>query len=312
MKQTIRSMSVLSLAASIAFTSCKKTENTITENTETVAELKTHAEDQNRVSGDIDNLTNEINGALESVPAFSGGRQQNTFQVCGISTAIDTATSTWKITLTYNGNDCSNQYFRTGTIVLSTPAKTRWKNAGAAVTASLQNFKVKRLADNKTITLNGSQTLTNVSGGLVINLASTQSIVHTITSNNMSITFDDNSQRTWQVARKRVFTYNNGAVMAIHGIGTNGSVTNAAEWGLNRFGHSFTTSITQPLVIRQDCNFRLTEGEIKHQGFATSTATFGLNASGAPITCPAANAHYYYKLTWTGAAGNSYSVVLPY
>ena len=312
MKQNIRSLSVLSLAASIAFISCKKTETTIDGNSETVVELKAHAEDQNRVSGDIDNLTNEVNGALESVPSFSGGRLQNTFQICGITPSIDTSTNTWKMTLAYNGNDCSNQYLRTGTIVLSTPAGTRWKNAGAAITVSLQNFKVKRLADNKSITLNGTQTLTNVSGGLVINLSSTQSITHTVTSNNMSITFDDNSQRTWQVAKKRVFTYSNGAVMTVHGIGTNGGVTNAAEWGLNRFGHSFTTSITQPLVIRQDCNFRLTEGEIKHQGFATATATFGLNASGAPTTCPAANAAYYYKLTWTGAAGNSYSVIFPY
>ena len=307
----LRSLSVLALAFSVAFTSCKKEATPTTTSSEEANEIKAHAEDQNRVSNDMDNMTTEISGALEGFASFSG-RSQNSFQTCGIIPAIDTSANTWTLTLTYNGNDCFNQNFRTGTIILSTPARSRWKNAGSTVTVTLQNFKIKRLADNKSITLNGTQTLTNVSGGLLANLASVQSITHTITSSNMSITFDDNTQRTWQVAKKRVFTYNNGAVMTVHGIGTNGNITNAAEWGTNRFGHAFTTSITQPLVVRQDCNFRLTEGEVKHQGFATATVTFGLNASGAPTTCPAGNGTYYYKLTWTGPACNSASVVLPY
>jgi hypothetical protein len=310
MKMNLRSLAFLALAFSVSFTSCKKSE-TVTENTDVATEMKAHSEDQNRVAGDIDNMTNEVNGALESSASFSG-RSQNTFQICGITPTFDTSGATWKMTLTYNGNDCSNRFFRTGTIVLSTPAGTRWKNAGSAVTVSLQNFKVKRLVDNKSITLNGTQTLTNVSGGVLANLAGVQNITHTITSNNMSITFDDNTQRTWQVAKKRVFTYNNGVVMTVYGIGTNGAVTNAAEWGLNRFNHSFTTSVTQPMVVRQDCNFRLTEGEIKHQGFGTATVTFGLNATGAPTTCPGAAGGYFYKLTWTGPACNSYSVILPY
>ena len=306
----LRSSAVLAMAFAVSLASCKKSESNNTENPETVAEVKTHTEDQNRVAGDIDNMTTEASGALEGFASFSG-RSQNTFQTCGIIPTLDTTANTWTLTLTYNGNDCLNQNFRTGTIVLSTPARSRWKNAGATVTVTLQNFKIKRLSDNKSITLNGTQTLTNVSGGLLYNLSNGQAITHTITSGNMSITFDDNTQRTWNVAKKRVFTYNNGAVMAVHGIGTNGSITNAAEWGLNRFGHSFTTSITQPVVIRQDCSFRITEGEIKHQGFATATVTFGLNASGAPTTCPG-NGAYYYKLVWTGPAGTPHTVILPY
>src|SRR6478735_7958184 len=177
MKKNFRSLALLALVFSATFTSCKKSETTVTENTDVATEMKTHSEDQNRVAGDIDNMTNEVNGALENSPSFSG-RLQNTFAVCGITTAVDTSAATWKMTLTYNGNDCSNQYFRTGTIVLSTPAGTRWKNAGSAVNVSLQNFKVKRLADNKSITLNGTQTLTNVSGGVLYNLASVQNITH--------------------------------------------------------------------------------------------------------------------------------------
>ena len=304
----LRSLPVYALALTVSFTACKKETQPQTEDPET--EVKAHAEDQSRVSEDLDEVANDANIALESTPSFSG-RLSNTNSICGATAVADTSTGTWKITITYNGNNCAGTHHRTGTVVLSTPAGTRWKNAGAAITISFQNLQVKRLSDNKTIKINGSQTLTNVNGGLLINLPNLQSIIHTITASNMSITFPDNTQRTWQVARKRTFTYNNGIVATISGIGVTGNVTNAAEWGTNRFGHAFVTSITQPLVFRQDCSGRLTAGEITHQGFATATATFGLNASGATTGCPG-TAAYYYKLTWTGPGGNSHSVILPY
>ncbi len=308
----LRTLSVLALAISTSFTACKKNEATPTD-TASALEVKAHAEDQNNVSGELDVVATEVTDALEENPSFSGRLQrgQNTASICGATAVADTLSNPRKITITYNATNCAGTHLRTGTIVLSMPAGVRWKNAGAAITVTFQNFKVKRLADNKSITINGSQTLTNVSGGSIRQLTSLQTITHTIISSNMAIAFDDNTQRTWQVARKRVFTYNNGGVMTIHGIGTNGSTINAAEWGANRFGHPFTTSITQPIVVRQDCNFRITAGEIKHQGFATATVTFGLNAGGTPTACPL-NSNYFYKLTWTGPAGNSSSVVLPY
>ncbi|MBC8033135.1 MAG: hypothetical protein H7Y03_03255, partial [Chitinophagaceae bacterium] len=42
------------------------------------------------------------------------------------------------------------------------------------------NLKIVRVADGKSVVLNGTQTYTNVSGGLSRNLASLQTIVHTI------------------------------------------------------------------------------------------------------------------------------------
>ena len=309
MKTNNRPLIALACAIAILLSSCKK-DTTPPPDPDPAIEAKSHSEDQNRVSGDLDEMTTEANFALESTPSFSG-RMQNTNNICGVTKTIDTVSSTWKITLAYNGTNCAGTHLRTGTVILSTPAGTRWKDAGAIVTVTFQNLKVKRLSDNKSVTFNGTQALTNISGGLLIQLQSVQNIIHTTTSSNMSITFDDNTQRTWNIARKRVFTYNAGAVMTVHGIGTNGNITNAAEWGINRFGHPFTTSITQPLVVREDCNFRLTEGEIKHHGFVTATATFGLNAAGTSTSCPGNNP-YYYKLTWTGPGGNSASVILPY
>jgi hypothetical protein len=115
----------------------------------------------------------------------------------------------------------------------------------------------------------------------------------------------------WQVATRRVFTYDGGIVLTITGNNTIGSTEGIAEWGVNRFGHDFMTTITQPLVIRQDCAFRLTSGEVSHSGFGTATVTFGLDINGDPSSCPGTG-HYYFKLTWTGPNGGTISKILPY
>jgi hypothetical protein len=188
----------------------------------------------------------------------------------------------------------------------------RWKNAGAIVNVNIQNLRITRISDNKSITINGTHTYTNVSGGLLINLATLGTITHTLTSSNMSVTFDNNSQRTWQVAKQRVFTYNNGIVVTTTGTHSQGAVTGIAEWGINRFGRTFTTAITQPLVVRQDCNFRLTSGKVEHvTPVFNATVTFGLDSAGNPTTCPGLAA-YYMKIVWTGPNGNPHTIIWPY
>lgn len=310
MKLHLRSLAAIAIATATAFTACKKESK---ETTDDKTEIETHVDDQNRVASDLDDVSADADAALEGNVSFSGRTQNGatTLSVCGASAVADTTGATRRITITYNGNNCQGTTFRTGTVVISMPATQRWKNAGAAVTVRFENLKVKRLRDNKSITFNGSQIITNVSGGLLWQLATLQSVTHTVVGNSISITFDDSTQRTWNVARKKVYTYNNGLVLSVSGIGTTGNVTNAAEWGATRFGESFVTSITQPLVIRQDCNFRLTAGELKHEGFATSTVTFGLNAAGQAVACPGTG-NYFLKLVWAGPNGASITAILPY
>ena len=148
---------------------------------------------------------------------------------------------------------------------------------------------------------------------MLINLPTLNTITHSITSSGLSITFDNGTQRTWQVSKQRVFTFvNNSGVITTTGTHTDGAVANIAEWGTNRFGKAFATSITEPLIVKQDCSFRLTSGQVKHTtGGITATATFGLDATGNPTSCPGSG-NYYYKVIWTGPNGNSLTVILPY
>lgn len=308
MKTRIAFFAALVCSTFFIFTSCQKDTSTNDNSTETA----THADDQNRFSGEVDAAANDANLLLEATLGFGnrGGDIQSL--ICDATIAVDTMNNPRTITITYNGTNCLGNRTRTGVIVISMAQNVRWKDAGAQLNVSFQNFKVTRVSDNKSITINGTQTYTNVSGGLLINLATLGTITHTITSSNMSVTFDNNSQRTWQVARQRVFTYNNGVVITVTGTHSQGAVTGIAEWGTNRFGNTFTTAITQPLVFKQDCSFRLGSGKVEHAtSLFNASVTFGLNSSGNPTGCPGA-APYYMKVVWTGPVGNTRTAILPY
>ncbi|HEY1870216.1 MAG TPA: hypothetical protein VGG71_04115, partial [Chitinophagaceae bacterium] len=275
-------------------------------------EASVQSDDQARFSNATDAVANDADLALELSPSFSGRLDRSQITFCNAAAVFDSVSNPRTITITYNGADCWGATSRTGVVVLSMAQGIHWKDAGAAITITYQNLKITRISDNKSIILNGSQTYTNVNGGLLINLPTIGTITHTITSGNMSVTFEDNTQRTWQEAKQRVFTYNSGVVITITGTHTDGSNTNIAEWGTNRLGHTFASSTVQPIVIRQDCSFRIVSGEIKHVTSAvTVTATFGLDASGNPTACPGAG-HYYLEIVWTGPRGNSLTAILPY
>jgi hypothetical protein len=316
MQQKLRHLAVITALLATTVIACKKSSTNEEEtysDQKLFTELAVQSKDQVDVSGEIDAVTNDANLAVEEYSAISGGKFLGVLgTICDATVTVDSASNPRKVTITYNGTNCIGNRKRTGTVILSMPATKRWRDAGTAITVTYQNLKITRVADNKSLTLNGTHVLMNVSGGLLIGLPARTSITHTITSSNMSITFDDGTQRTWQVARQRVYTYNNGIVITITGTHTEGSKTGIAEWGTTRAGQSFTTSIAQPLVIRQDCLFRLTAGQVQHeQRGTTATTTFGLNADGVATGCPG-NGTYYCKLVWTGPNNISRTAIVAY
>ncbi len=308
MKARIFSYAASFCAAIFLLTSCQKDSDSADYMTESSA----HSDDQNRFSGEVDAAANDINTVLEVTPGFAG-RGGDIQTICDATVAIDTLSNPRTITITFNGTNCLGTRTRTGVIVVSMAQGVRWKNAGAQLNVTFQNFKITRLSDNKSITINGTQTHTNVSGGLLINLAALNTITHTITSSNMSVTFDNGSQRNWQVARQRLFAYNGGNVtITVTGTHSQNGISGIAEWGTNRFGNSFTTAITQPLVFKFDCSFRLGSGKVEHAtALFNASVLFGLDAGGNPTGCPGVNP-YYMKISWTGPGGNTRTAILPY
>ncbi len=312
MKNKILILSSATLMVVAVFTACQKDKSPTSDNT---TQVSLQSDDQARVSSESEAVANDAAFALEVSPSFSGrlASAQSDNLSCDATITYDSVSNPRTVTITYSGS-CLGTRTRSGVVKISMAEGVHWKDAGASVTLTFQNFKVTRLSDNKSITINGTQTYTNVSGGLLINLPILQTVVHTISSDDMSITFDDNTSRAWHIAEKRVFTWeNNSGVITTTGNHTEGNDLNVAEWGTNRFGQAFTSSTVTPVVIRQDCNFRVVSGQIKHvTPLVTATATFGLDASGSPTSCPGTNGHYYFKVIWTGPGGNSLTVIMPY
>ena len=290
------------LAFTFGLTSCKKDSNT-SSSTDTATETKTQADDQSFYSNESDIATNDANASFDT---YSGTSGQTPVGIqtppgfalpCDATITADTVSVPHTITITYNGNSCNLKKSRTGTIIISYAPGFRWRDANAVLNIQFVNFKVTRNSDNKSVVINGTRTITNVSGGLLKNLATLGTITHQIDETNMTVTFDNGKQRTWQTHHTRVFTYNNGMV-----ISTTGAVS-----GVNRFGDAFTTTITQPLVVSQSCDFNLTSGQVQHSGKVTSTVTFGLDSAGNPITgCPLL---LYYKVVWNGPNGTSLTYI---
>lgn len=325
---------VLIAVVSLVYACKKDNTNSTTSNQNTI---QTQGDDQTMVSNESDNIANDADASLTSQSSINGnaasqrlsgtttvmgaenktrvdgaGTIVNDSLICDASVVIDTTVSPRTVTITYNGTNCWGNRTRTGTVVVSIPEGVHWKDVGATVSITIQNLKITRVSDNKSITLNGTRTMTNVSGGSLIDLANLGSVTHSI-SDSLSITFADNATRLWQVSKQRVFTYNNGIVITTTGTHTDGNTIGIAEWGTNRFGTRFESLITEPKVIRQDCDFRLVSGQnrILRSDSLNSTITYGLDANGNATSCPGLGV-YYFQIIWSFPNGKTIPIILPY
>jgi hypothetical protein len=301
MKIKLQFVLMAALALSVSFLSCKKNDTT-----DTNTDLVTHSDDQSTVANGTDEIADAVNVTIDNYNAFNGlvgSTDGITGFPCNATAVLDSTATLRRITITFNGGaNCANTRTRLGVIVVTMPLGQRWKDVGAEATINIQNLKITRISDSKSITINGTIVAKNVSGGRLADLATIGTIVHTITTNSpVTVTFDNNTQRTWQIAKKRTFTLSSGKfVITTVGTHTEGSVTGISEWGTNRFGNDFITIISQPMVIREDCNWRLVSGQVTHSRLlANVVVTFGLDAAGNPVTCPIGS--FYMKIVWTNA-----------
>jgi hypothetical protein len=318
----------------VLFACNKNNANNAGSGTTGTADLQTQADDESQVSNESELLVNDANTALNSQTSIAGNSLSNSSAsasttvmgtetnggpgvlnnlICDASVVVNDTSNPRTITITYNGLNCWGNRTRTGVVVISIPAGIHWRDKGAAVTVDIENLTITRLRDNKTIIINGTKTFTNVSGGLLVDLATLGSITHTI-SGSLSTTFQNGTQRDWNVSKQRVFTYADGIVLTTTGTHTDSlGNNNVAEWGTTRYGVVFESLITQAKVIRQDCDYRLVSGqnEVLLSNGTTLIITYGLDAEGNPTSCPGTGT-YYFKVVWTDASGKTITKILPY
>jgi hypothetical protein len=294
------------LALAVLPFACVKPTVFNTNNTATfTANLQTQANDQVRISTEIDAAFNDIDSVL-ALPTPAS--------LCSGNVTVDSADTPRVITLTYNGDRCGLLVYDSGSISISYNPDTNWSGPADTVSITFYNVIIYRQGDTTEIGLSGTAYYTNVSGGNLTGFSGTSPpVVHTITGINLGIVFDHAWTAIWQIARQRTYTYNNGLSISTIGLDTAGGYSDVSEWGGSRFGNSVITSITSPLVIGQGCNWQLIAGQEQlNNPVGVTTLSFGLDSVGAPMGCPAPGSSYYFGLSWTGTGENNYNIFLPY
>ncbi|HVM87988.1 MAG TPA: hypothetical protein VMT76_07345 [Puia sp.] len=311
-------IALLAVAVTFFAIACKK-DNSASSGSTSSTDVQTAADDQSMLSTQNDALSDDATASLNANASISGasfdaeikagsvslGGSIALGSMCGATVTYDTANGNKIITIVYNGDDCVGRFTRTGKVVITMAQGSHWKDQGAVVNISVDTLTITRKRDGKSFVINGSKTITNTSGGLLADLATTDSIVHDFTA-NWTVTFPNGQSRTWTSTKHRVFTYSNGVVVT----------TTGSETGVNRFGVTFSLTITQPKVIAQSCDFSLTAGQdsITRSDNITSVITYGLDANGnVQTSCPLPSGYYYAKLVWTnGNNGKQYTYIFPY
>lgn len=303
--------------AGAVITSCKKEKTETTTTPDDSAAQMQKASDDSNTEGNSNQAVDDANTVLSAIPNTSGktdGIESFTVGICGAT--IDTSQiSSGKITLTFDGTTACNGVTRSGTIALQLAGGIKWKNAGATVTMTFTNYKVTKISNSKSLTFNGTHTVTNVSGGLFPSILFGNTLVHKVRA-NMTLTFDDGTIRAWQAARLKTLSGSGTSIATltltatVAGDTTLSGVANTETWGTTRAGDAFTSTLTD-LSVNNHCGWNRPTSGVKTitVGSKSLTITAGVDASGNIVSsgCPD-----YYKINWINAAGVAKQAVITY
>jgi hypothetical protein len=297
----------------ISFTGCKK-DNSTTQTTTDTTSLQNLSTDEAQVNKASDEAMNDINNVLAGGQGTLKATESLPCNATLDSTAVMNDTITYYIT--YNGKNCDGNLYRTGQIEIKKHVNTHWYQAGATVIYSYINYRVYHvLHPAKYIIMNGTKTYENVTGGLLFQLLinNMDSIIHKEWG-SMTITFENNTTRSWDIARQLKYTSaSSKLILTTTGFGTAGNFSNLVIWGLNRDNEQFYDQIIVPNVFRQACEWDPCSGQkndtipAKNKGIKI---TWGYDSNNQPITngdCPTR-----YKVDWwmNNQSGTMY-LILP-
>lgn len=301
---------LLMVVTGVVVTSCDRTKPASID-----ANEEQHSKDVDRMKSESDQVVTDAETVMSetSLGRVAGGNG-TVGTLCGAS--VDTSLIGQKtIIITYDGVTLCNGYVRSGSIALKLVNGTHWRNAGAVMEITHTNYRVTRQSDNKSITFDGVKYVTNVSGFSWPSL----SRQYKERASDLTLTFDNGTQREWSLARNWDITVTSisplGISYVITGDSTVNGTANVMTWGTNRAGTAFTNHTPMPITTTYGLNgcgfFRPLSGQLVHEltGKGTLTTTFGVDNSGNPVTSGCA---YGYKLEWEGVNGNTASAVKPY
>lgn len=263
----------------------------------------------------LSGLVLEANRAAEAVSLISGkveGQVGGNFDIlCGAS--LDTSlASSGILSINFDGQTQCNNRVKSGIIRLSLQNYSkgaRWKNADAVLLLEMIQLKVYRLSDEKYLSLNGNLSFRNISGGhvrdLLIGVSNPNSVVHAIEGNNLSVNINEGKSRFINLSRKVTYSFSSGDLsMKIEGSGVNVGLTNVESWGETESGDTFTSQITEPVVLKNNCNLW---GPVAGKTLLIVNAdnkfelatTLGVDRNGDLVSPNSGGCPWGFKIEWT-------------
>ncbi|HWB62074.1 MAG TPA: hypothetical protein VG603_01095 [Chitinophagales bacterium] len=264
------------------------------------------AEDHAAITMATDGLADDASSAAGQVKNFSGKTDETDgwWQLlCGVA-SVDT-NSGHQITLTYDSTASCVGIIKSGQISISLNGSRHWRDQGAELSITLNNFKIANRFTGRYFILNGTETVTNETGGLawliMAGITPNATVAHRHRVNNLTITYSDGSQRTWNVDRTRTFTSVTSSGHNTISITVSSENTgNEDTWGTNRNGAQFISSLITPVISNNNanCPYKPYQGEYSQQvGSNRLDVLYGVDENGNPTGNPDACA-YGYKITY--------------
>ena len=306
----IYSLSLVLIAVALIFTSCKKSKAFKEEDGQSSA-------DNRNVQTENDLANNEINTEAGN-NNFLHGRTINGSQSAAIQKALGinaagytvdtTGAYMGTIKINYSGTTVSNRT-RTGSIRLTIqnyPTK-KWKDAGCVLKVDYLAYKVTRASDGKSIELNGTQFLTNETGGSwweLLIVKTQTSLATSVTGSNLNVTFDGDKTAVYNINRRFNYTLPGGILTCTgEGIGSDGNLSGLENYGTTRDGDTFTSQVTTPIVWNWTCGWWApVQGEVNikvaDKDFSLNVL-FSVDKTGNAVTAGANSCPYGWKVEWT-------------
>lgn len=313
----------LFFAVTLLLTSCKK------DDIKKQHVAKTN--DTNEDNGTDDNVSIFAISIFSKPPTTTSNTTGTGQQVpCGADAieeiAVDTLPdvvgplSNTRIRLTFNGLvECFESdatILKQGAIILQMTKGSNWKDAGAQITITYANYKETRKSSGnpeEVITYAGTKVITNVSGGISEGIAIGDSVVHTIRTHNMTLTYPDKTKRI-ENASERVVAKKHSATeveFSVTGDGAYNGMANIAIWGTQRDGSAFYGSFITPKVYNtcSGAGKFISGRALFHKGEFVVEDTYGVDNMGTPVNnCGA----YGYLDVLTKTDGSQIRKVYPY
>ncbi len=249
----------------------------------------------------------DVNNAMAEQPLIRGkGTGIQLLDTCGVE-ADTGSVYTGIIVLNYTGEVCNNLK-RQGIVKITVqnyPTK-KWKQKGCVIKIDFQAYKVTNMVSNKIIQIDGTEYLSNESGGTwyEMKFLNQGAVTYALSGTDLSVHFDKDYLSIYSIGRKITYTWSKNVLNSLmEGTGVQGDRAGLDSWGQTRNGETFTSQVATALSWNSTCGSRKplageTSVSVDSKSFDLNT-TFGVDEGGNPVTVTGKDCPYGWLMKWS-------------